>query len=158
MSVNVSIDVLLDRMFTNGAGEVAERLVLEGHGGRNLGGWGRGPLRDQIEDLVASALFVGQRVRMTDRARETFPRGKSLTGTVVRIGPANLILVKRDGYRSRPSRWGRSWWEPIPLESLPRDDVSDMLVAAYRAGEREAALALADHLMELHGGTSRESK
>lgn len=41
---------IVDDMMKSGApdGERASRLVLESNGGRNLGGWGRGPLIDRI--------------------------------------------------------------------------------------------------------------
>jgi hypothetical protein len=58
------IDALVERLFTNGANEKADRLLLiqEDHKGsarvanaRDLGGWGKGPVRDAIRDAVRDA-------------------------------------------------------------------------------------------------------
>jgi hypothetical protein len=42
------------RIFTNGAGDVAERLVLELKGGKDGGGWGRKPVVDLIAQEIAA--------------------------------------------------------------------------------------------------------
>lgn len=41
-------DELIDRLFVNGSGERAARLVLELPGGRDGGGWCERAVRDQI--------------------------------------------------------------------------------------------------------------
>jgi hypothetical protein len=43
---------IAERLFTNGAGEKAYRLVLMTHDGRDLGGWGVGPAADVIERAI----------------------------------------------------------------------------------------------------------
>lgn len=43
---------VVDRLFKNGAGDRAERLVLESPDGRNLGGWCRGAVRDVIAAAI----------------------------------------------------------------------------------------------------------
>lgn len=46
-----ALDELLEGLFTNGAGERADRLVLtRDSDGADLGGWSRGPIRDRIEE------------------------------------------------------------------------------------------------------------
>lgn len=39
---------IVERLFTNGAGQRAERLVLTDRNGRDLGGWADKPAQDQI--------------------------------------------------------------------------------------------------------------
>lgn len=46
------IEEVLNHLFTNGAGETADRLVLELENGRDGGGWCRGAVRDQICDAL----------------------------------------------------------------------------------------------------------
>lgn len=38
----------VEQLFTNGVGDRSERLVLEGPGGSDLGGWCRGAVRDVV--------------------------------------------------------------------------------------------------------------
>lgn len=45
---------ICDRLFTNGAGEKADRLVLELPGKRDGGGWSRGPAWDQIVTILVA--------------------------------------------------------------------------------------------------------
>lgn len=44
------INRLLARLFTNGSGDEADRLVLMSKDGRDLGGWCKGAVRDAIID------------------------------------------------------------------------------------------------------------
>jgi hypothetical protein len=44
-------DAFCEYIFTNGSGQKAERLVLS-MGPHDLGGWGRGPLRDRLAALL----------------------------------------------------------------------------------------------------------
>lgn len=48
----------VEDLFTNGFGEKADRLVLtvDGKPPRDLGGWGRGPVRDRMHSLLESLL------------------------------------------------------------------------------------------------------
>jgi hypothetical protein len=151
----MTAEEVLDRLFTNGFGEQAERLVLTSRDGRNLGGWCRGSVRDHLEMLGPPRFWPGQRVRMCDRGRRGFPRSRSRTATVLRVRPAeHLLRLQRDGIRRRES-WGMAWWEPAPARDIDRpDEVCEALVAAYIAGRKDAALALADRLIELKGGTA----
>lgn len=48
--LDAAIEEILNRLFTNGAGETAQRLVLELENGCNGGGWCRDAVRDQIRD------------------------------------------------------------------------------------------------------------
>ena len=61
---------IADVLFINGAGEVAERLVLELPGKRDGGGWCRGAIIDQIADKLATNPIVGelQAFRILDAA------------------------------------------------------------------------------------------
>ena len=43
---------IVTRLFTNGAGQDAKRLVLELEDGRDGGGWGREPVRDVIVNVL----------------------------------------------------------------------------------------------------------
>lgn len=43
---------IVARLFTAGNGEAADRLVLTSEDGRDLGGWGRGPVLDLIVDAL----------------------------------------------------------------------------------------------------------
>ena len=52
--LDAAIEEILNRLFTNGAGETAQRLVLELENGRNGGGWCRNAVRDQIRDALQS--------------------------------------------------------------------------------------------------------
>jgi hypothetical protein len=52
-----AVNRLASQMFTNGAGKNAGRLVLEGHDGSNLGGWGVLPFADRAYDLLKAELF-----------------------------------------------------------------------------------------------------
>lgn len=49
---------IVERLFTNDAGEQAERLVLELPGGKNGGGWARDPAADQVYLILTEALNV----------------------------------------------------------------------------------------------------
>jgi hypothetical protein len=39
---------IVEQLFTNGFGNVAERLVMLSANGRNLGGWSQDAVRDQV--------------------------------------------------------------------------------------------------------------
>lgn len=43
---------LVNKLFTNGFGEQAHRLVLTTSDGRDLGGWGRRPVYDRILEVL----------------------------------------------------------------------------------------------------------
>ena len=47
---------IVEELFCNGSGERADRLVLMTREGRDLGGWGQGPVRDVIARVVAAHL------------------------------------------------------------------------------------------------------
>jgi len=43
---------IAEELFVNGFGDKAYRLVLTSRDGRDLGGWGEGPLTDRIAGLL----------------------------------------------------------------------------------------------------------
>ena len=45
---------IADRLFTNGSGEKAERLVLELSSKRDGGGWSRSAVIDQINEVIGA--------------------------------------------------------------------------------------------------------
>lgn len=51
-SPEAQADAIVERLFVNGFGDRADRLVLEGLGKRDLGGWCRGAVRDVILDVL----------------------------------------------------------------------------------------------------------
>jgi hypothetical protein len=59
---------LTEHLFTNGAGEKAQRLVLELPGGVHSGGWGKGPVRDLL--LTYFQVLVAQRESWKRRASQ----------------------------------------------------------------------------------------
>lgn len=120
-----------------------------------------------MSDPNIAPFYVGQRVRLTDEALRIFRvhklyRGKSTTGVVTGFkgpgyDPSNWrVLVQRDGYKSRPSPWMLWQWEPVPIVDLTADETAQSLADAVKRGDLAAALPLADHLIELYGGTPRE--
>lgn len=57
-------DALVEELFQTGHGDKADRLVLTTTAGRNLGGWGKKPIRDRI--LIAlRAVAEGRPARRT---------------------------------------------------------------------------------------------
>ncbi len=52
--LDATIEEILNRLFTNGAGETAQRLVLKLENGRDGGGWCRDAVRDQLRDALQS--------------------------------------------------------------------------------------------------------
>lgn len=46
------LDEFIDRLFTNGVGDEAYRLALTSEDGRDLGGWGRGPMKDKLRQFA----------------------------------------------------------------------------------------------------------
>jgi len=50
--LDAAIEEILNRLFSNGAGETAKRLVLKLENGRDGGGWCRNAVRDQIRDVL----------------------------------------------------------------------------------------------------------
>ncbi|VTR98924.1 unnamed protein product [Gemmata massiliana] len=134
----MTIDYVLDALFGKG---------------QKLSGWTRDGVRDVLQNLE-HRFWPGQRVQMRVEKRPQFPRMKMFTATVVETRPFGTLRVLRDGLK-RADWWGESMWEPVPMSDLGADETCNALVAAYQAGEREAALALADRLIEIHGGTAR---
>jgi hypothetical protein len=51
-SLNAAIEEIVNRLFENGSGEKARRLVLELENGRDGGGWCKDAVRDQIRDVL----------------------------------------------------------------------------------------------------------
>lgn len=49
-------EAITERLFTNGRGEKARRLVLELEDGQDGGGWGRRPAFEQIRDALQKSL------------------------------------------------------------------------------------------------------
>lgn len=52
MDANELATQITDKIFTNGAGDQAKRLVLELENGRNGGGWSKSAMRDFIRDIL----------------------------------------------------------------------------------------------------------
>lgn len=50
------VSEIIDKIFTNGFGQEAERLMLVLPGKGDGGGWGRGPLRDLIAKELSERL------------------------------------------------------------------------------------------------------
>lgn len=48
-----AIEVTLDYLFSNWNGDKAHRLVLTSSDGRDLGGWGRAAVREQLQKLLS---------------------------------------------------------------------------------------------------------
>lgn len=51
-----AVDLTVDALFTNGSGQRADRLVLTSADGRDLGGWCRSAVADQIRVAAATEL------------------------------------------------------------------------------------------------------
>lgn len=65
---------IADRLFVNGAGERAARLVLVDAQRRDLGGWSFAAVVDQIEQvLTARRLPIRERIRLAMRGRLRAP-------------------------------------------------------------------------------------
>lgn len=52
-SIRKAIELATDRLFTNGVGEHAERLVLTSASGKDLGGWCKKAVVDQLIEAIA---------------------------------------------------------------------------------------------------------
>lgn len=104
-----------------------------------------------------TALVVGQRVRMTAHALACFPRDRSCTGTVKSVfksGNTDMLRIIRDGYSARRAQtFHPHYWEPIPDGELTTDHTAICLAVSVLRGETDAAMLLADRVMELCGGT-----
>lgn len=60
---------LVEALFTNGAGQRADRLVLvHGADERDLGGWGRGPITDRLAEALEA--YAAKRVAEAQRENE----------------------------------------------------------------------------------------
>ncbi|VTS01035.1 unnamed protein product [Gemmata massiliana] len=129
--------------------------VLDARFGKaqKLSRWTRDGVRDLLQNLE-HRFWAGQQVQMRVEKRPQFPRMRTFTGFVVETRPFGTLRVLRDELK-RAAWWGESMWEPISMSDLGTDEVCNALVVAYRAGEREAAFALADRLIEIHGGAAR---
>lgn len=106
---------------------------------------------------------VGQRVRVKERHRRFYPGFRSLTGVVVDVefnrfsggGVWWSVRVRRDGLKT--SRWFLAdRWELVPVHDLTLDQTAQSLADAVKRGDANAALALADRVFELCGGTPKE--
>jgi hypothetical protein len=71
---------IVDSLFVNGQGDVAERLVLTSKHGRDLGGWCRGAIVDRILDGLSAFLGVPQPTPSADRERAAFMAGYAAGG------------------------------------------------------------------------------
>ena len=100
---------------------------------------------------------VGAVVRHTAKGRQTFPRDKHRRGVVVGVLRSTavpewwLVRVKVSHGRARPrvGNYAPDFWEPVPHGALDADEAAVALANAVLAGDREAARALADRVMEL---------
>jgi hypothetical protein len=72
--LRAQIEQFVDELFTNGMGQQAVRLVLIDAQGRDLGGWGKGPLTDRIEGLVAADRIAGMVVAAAPSPDPVAPR------------------------------------------------------------------------------------
>jgi hypothetical protein len=108
---------------------------------------------------------VGQRVRMSESGRKIWPGRKSFVGVVKSVGKPYAefrllgwyVKVSRDGVKGARHWEPVSSWKAVPLDDLTLDETCQQLVAAYHAGEKSAALGLAERVFELLGGTKREN-
>lgn len=72
---------IADRLFTNGIGEKADRLVLELPGKRDGGGWCKEAVRDQIEQMFLEAMGIkAAKKQKAKPARPASPRPARRTG------------------------------------------------------------------------------
>ena len=99
---------------------------------------------------------VGAVVRHTVEGRRQFPRDKYRRGMVVHVEvhPTDprwwYVRVKWwTGRRWRASTYHPDFWEVVPPGDLDADEAAVALANAVLAGDREAARALADRVMEL---------
>ena len=98
---------------------------------------------------------TGAVVRHTAKGRRQFPRDKYRRGVVAGIqrytaGDGFSVRVKVwDGRRWRASTYHPDFWEVVPPRDLDADEAAVALANAVLAGDREAARALADRVMEL---------
>ena len=101
---------------------------------------------------------VGAVVRLTAEGGRVYPRTKYRCGVVTGIrwgghGDRRWWLVRvkaRCGRRFRSSRsYEPDIWEVVPHGDLSADEAARALANAVLAGDREAARALADRVMEL---------
>lgn len=101
---------------------------------------------------------IGAAVRHSAMGCSTFPRDKYRRGVVAgiqqsRIGDGFGVRVKVwDGKRWRFSTYHPSFWEVIPHGDLAADEAAVSLANAVLVGDKEAARALADRVMELCNG------
>jgi hypothetical protein len=103
---------------------------------------------------------VGQRVRLTPRPGAH--RMRFSAGVVVALrapgvpGRAWWVRVRRDGASPRSNEWFYAPnWEAVPTDDLTLDQAAQDLADAVKRGDVHAALALADCVFELCGGTRR---
>jgi hypothetical protein len=112
---------------------------------------------------MGAPFAVGQRVRAKPSERAYYRHYKKpLTGVVVGVetygplvsggAPEVFIMVRRDG-ASRARAFNANRWEPVPLIDLTLDQTAQDLADAVKRGDTAAALALADRVFELCGGT-----
>ena len=108
----------------------------------------------------AAPFKVGQHVRVKEPHR--FQRWKKQpVGVVVWVDPpgramnAWFVGVRREGTKCAIHGFWGERLEPIPLDDLSLDETCAQLVAAYHAGDKTAAIGLADRIVELCGGTRK---
>ncbi len=63
------------------------------------------------------------------------------------------VVVKRKGHSDHDFWAPDGDWEVVPVDDMTTDETCQQLVAAYHRGDTAAALALADRIFELCGGT-----
>lgn len=51
---------IVEKLFINGTGQKAQRLVLELENGKGGGGWSKGPVRDVIATYITKAIKKGR--------------------------------------------------------------------------------------------------
>jgi hypothetical protein len=56
--IRLAAEACAKDLFTNGMGQVAQRLVLELTNDQCGGGWGQGPLADAIERRLRETLYL----------------------------------------------------------------------------------------------------
>ena len=101
---------------------------------------------------------VGQRVRVK-RGYRWQRWKKTPTGVVCWVQPPDdrfsdwWVGVLRDGSKSGMAGFFGTELEPLPLVDLTLDQTAQSLADAVKAGDTNAALLLADRVMELCGAT-----
>lgn len=82
---------IAERLFTNGVGDIADRLVLELPGKRDGGGWCRKAAEDRIAEVLAVSMDVEAiSAKVHDQWME-FKRAKGITTRTSEVGEELMV-------------------------------------------------------------------